>query len=90
MNWFLVAYLVALTYLTVQRKDSLSTAWSWLGILAISHFVFALFRAGNATNPRDLILVEIWANGFQWLFLGLSILSLVGALKRDESEHSTP
>jgi hypothetical protein len=90
MNWFLVAYLVALAYLTVQKKDSLGSAWFWLGILAFSHTVFALFRAGNATNPRDLILVEIWANGFEWLFLGLSIRSLAGVLKKDESDTPTP
>jgi len=95
MNWFIVAYLIALAYLTAHknlshRRKSLGSAWSWLGILAISHFVFALFRAGNSTNPRDMILIGIWANGFEWLFLGISIFCLAGALKKDQSDGQTP
>ena len=89
MNWFLVAYLIILAYLTVQKRIPFGGSWSWLGVVAISHFVFALIRAGNARNPRDIVLVEIWASGFEWLFLGISIICLARALE-DDSSGNTP
>ncbi|MEP4077022.1 hypothetical protein [Haloferula sp.] len=89
MTWIFPVYIVALAYLTVQKdlgdsKASLAGAWSWLAGLAISQFVFALFRAGNARNTRDMILVEIWANGFAWLFLGFSMFCLGAALRKGQ------
>ena len=95
MNWFFAAYLIALAFLTAQksvglRRNSLVSAWSWLAMLAISHFVFALFRAGNSRDPRDMLLIEIWANGFEWLFLGISMFCLASALKKGRVDSPKP
>jgi tellurite resistance protein TehA-like permease len=87
MNWLLVAYLLALTIVSCQAakiglRGSLWLAWVWLAAIPFSHFAMALFRAGNFRNPRDMVLVEIWSDGFAWLFLGLSMLCL-GRVFRD-------
>ncbi len=47
--------------------------------------VFALIRANNYRDPRDLLLTEIWQNGFVWLFLGLSIYGLSGLLGESQN-----
>jgi hypothetical protein len=80
MNWLLPVYLVVLAFVSVRRpvganSTGLRRAWVWLAALAISHFFFALIRAGNFRDPRAIALTEIWADGIQWLFLGISFLS---------------
>jgi hypothetical protein len=42
--------------------------------------VFAIFQATNIHDPRDLALVEIWSNGFEWLLLGVSMIFLKDAI----------
>lgn len=81
MNWIFIAYLLALIYLTANgarfaSPGSLQMAWRWFAMIPISHFIFALFRAGNLRNPHDLALVEVWADGIEWLLLGLSTFCL--------------
>ena len=94
MNWFFAAYLIALAYLTVHKNgshtSSLPKPWCWLAMLPITHFVFALFRAGNVRDTRDMVLIEIWANGFEWLFVGISMFTLAGVLKSDQTDTSNP
>ena len=87
MNLILPAYLLALVYISAQRDrrstmPSLRAAWIWFAMIPISHFVFTLFRAGSTPNVRDLALVEIWADGFAWLFLGISMLCLTSVVDR--------
>lgn len=81
MTYIAAAYLLALVYLSVHRQrtpdfPSLQGAWTWLALIPINQFVFALFRAANIRAPRDLALVEIWADGLGWLFLGISMFCL--------------
>ena len=81
MNWILIAYLLVLIFLAVKRdrfanSSALRSAWITFALIPISYFVFALFRAGNFRDPRDLALIEIWANGVEWLLLGISMLFL--------------
>ena len=90
MSWILIAYLLVLIYLAVHREKvikgaSLRLAWIWFAMIPISHFVFALFRAGNLGTPRDLALIEVWEDGIAWLLLGGSLLFLTGALFSDRS-----
>jgi hypothetical protein len=90
MNWLLIAWLLALTFLScygierVGNRGSLWLAWVWLAAIPFSHFVMALFRAGNFRHAQDMLLIEIWSDAFAWLFLGLSILCAGGALRGKE------
>ncbi len=84
MNWILAAYLLALVYLSVHQQrspafPSMRAAWVWLALIPLSQFFFTLTRAANIRDPRSLALTEIWANGFEWLFLGISMICLTGA-----------
>jgi hypothetical protein len=98
MTWLLASYLIGLLYFAAQpekisNKGTFRTAWIWFALIPVSNFVFALFRAGNISSTRDLALVEIWADGFGWLFLGISFFVLIGALVPDVSigaEHAAP
>ena len=88
----LIAYLLALLYLSTLKREplkgnSLRVAWVWFSLIPISHFVFALFRAGNLRSPKDLALIEIWDTGISWLFLGISMLFLAGSMGRDSSRN---
>lgn len=90
MTWILIVYMVALVCLAANRERlpknvSLGGAWIWFSLVPISRFVFALFRAGNLRNPKDLALVEIWADGIGWLFLGISFFCLSGLMMRGEA-----
>jgi hypothetical protein len=86
MNWLVIALLLALTVASCQpyvavNRGSLRAAWMWLAAVPLGSFVMALFRAGNLRNPRDIVLIEVWADGFTWLFLGLGILCLGRAFR---------
>lgn len=81
MNWFLVAHLLALAYLSSIATrfadfQPVQRAWQWFALVPISRFVFMLFRAENSRDPQDLMLVEIWSSGIEALLLGISIHSL--------------
>lgn len=84
-TWFLVAYLLLLIFLAVKRDKfsnaaALRPAWISFALIPVSYFVFCLFRAGNIGNARDMALIETWANGIEWLLLGISMLFLTGML----------
>ena len=88
MTWLLTAYLLAMIYLAVNPQKlpssaSLRLAWLWFAMIPISHFVFALFRAGYYPNAKDLALVEIWSDGIAWLLFGASLLCLTGVVAQD-------
>ena len=85
MSWILAAYVLALALLTFKPErfpanDALRKAWTWVAIIAMSHFAFALLRAGNYTNPRDLMLVGVWEEGISWLLMGISMLALASGI----------
>ncbi len=87
MNWILIAYLVVLVFLSTRqaalpRDASLRTAWKWFAVIPLSEFFFTLVRAGNSRDSQDLLLVEIWATGFAWLLLGISLFCLRGIFPR--------
>ena len=90
MTWLLASYLIGLLYFAakpekISTKGAFRTAWIWFALIPVSNFVFALFRAGSIRSTRDLALVEIWADGFGWLFLGISFFVLIGSLVPDVS-----
>lgn len=85
MTWFLLGYLAALLYVSANRHKfarlaSLRLAWIFFACIPLSHFFFALLRAGNFGDTRDMALVEIWNDGVVWLLLGISILYLAGSV----------
>jgi len=85
MTWIFVVYGALLFVLAFDRKrivqESLfRVAWILYSCIPFTHAFFTLFRAGCSGSPRKLVLVEIWTNGFAWLFLGISLLILLNAL----------
>ena len=80
MTWLVLAHFVILTFLSFHRDKlrssaSLKSAWDWFVAVFFSQAALTVFRAGNY-DDNDLVLVEIWATGFVWFFLGMSILQL--------------
>jgi hypothetical protein len=95
MNWILIAYLFGLLYLATHQEKilcegSFRTAWIWFALIPVSQFFFALFRAGNFNSATDLALVEIWADGFGWLLLGISFLCLTSSIAGSGSKKVRP
>ncbi len=95
MNWILIAYLVVLVYLLTHRERlpnpaPLQSAWIWFAVVPLLQFLFSLFRAGNSSDGRDLALVEIWADGFTWLCLGISLLCLTRAFAGPQAASAPP
>ena len=93
MNWILIAYLLSLVWLSTHKERlprgfSLKGAWNWFALIPISHFVFALLRACYFRDSGDLMLIEIWSDGFGWLFLGFSMLCLTRAIAHDQGEDA--
>jgi hypothetical protein len=86
MHWLLPPYLLALVYLATHKdklsqRVSLGAAWIWFALIPISQFTFALFSAGNIDSTRDLALIQIWADGIGWLFLGISLFCISGIME---------
>ena len=94
MTWLLIVYLLVLVYLTVKpvrpgRPGSFRLAWLFFAGIPLSHFFFALVRAGNMRDPRDLALTEVWSDGVAWLLLGLSLIFLTNAIApAEENQYS--
>jgi hypothetical protein len=93
IDWILTVYLLVLIYLALKRDKfehnaPLRPAWITFALIPVSHFVFALFRAGNFPAPRDLALIEIWADGIAWLLLGASLLFLTGMIAPEPPSYA--
>lgn len=85
MIWMLIAYLTGMFVLImnpqrVPNKESFRTAWIWFAWIPLSHFVFALFKAGNMRSADDLALIAVWEEGVGWLCLAFSMFALGRAL----------
>ncbi|WP_035615377.1 hypothetical protein [Haloferula sp. BvORR071] len=85
-NYLLAALVLGLTALSFiadrfRNPDKVFRAWFWLALIAFVEVAAGLFRAGNYTRPNDMLLAEIWSNAFQWLFMGLALLSLASLRK---------
>jgi len=80
MTWLIITYFLVLVFLS-YKKDALKStislhlAWTWFTAVFFSQAFMTLFRAVNF-NDLSYGLVEIWANGFTWFFLGLSLIQL--------------
>ena len=84
-DWLLLGYLLILGVFTFYKDrwhstEPLRGAWVAVSWLLMAMAVFSLIRAGNYKDPRDLMLTEIWQNGFVWFFFGISIYRLSGLL----------
>lgn len=95
MKWILIAYLFALVYIAVNRsrfpkRGSLRSAWVWFALVPITQFVFTLFRAGTGGSGKALFLVETWADGIGWLFLGISLLCLTDLFGEPNDRSAEP
>ncbi|WP_367871385.1 hypothetical protein [Luteolibacter sp. Populi] len=85
MNYLLIALLIVIAGFSF-RSDKLSNpaslrmAWIWFACVPFTNAATAVLRVGSFRDAGDIALVEIWSIGFQWLFLGLSILALAKAI----------
>jgi hypothetical protein len=85
MTWILIVYLVALLLLAYKHEKIVNlhafrVSWVFFTLVLGCHFLFTLFRAGNFRDPREMMLVEIWATGLPWLFFSISFFALMFAL----------
>jgi hypothetical protein len=92
MTWLILTQLVILSFLSFNKDRlkstaSLRLAWNWYICVFFAHAFFTIFRASNYKD-MDLALVEIWATGFVWLFLGMSIFQLPSLFLGDD--HDSP
>ena len=92
MTWLILTQLVILSLISYNKDKlkstvSLRLSWNWFSGVFFSHAFFTLFRAGNY-NDMDLALVEIWATGFAWLFLGMSIFQLPSLFLGEEASNT--
>ena len=83
-TWIAIAYLLGLLYFVahpekIAIKLYFRTAWLWFAVLPLTHVLFNLFRLGNHRSPRDMVVIEIWADTAQWLCLGVSLIFLISA-----------
>jgi len=88
--WIFLTQLLVLSFVTFRKErwdspEELKSAWKWFSFIPFSHAFFTLFRADKYDHP-DLVLVEIWANGFAWLFLGFSLLKLSSFMLSDQKD----
>jgi len=74
----------------LPKRGSLRAAWVWFALIPLTQFVFALFRAGTGGSARDLMLVEMWADGVGWLLLGLSLLCLTDLFGDPDHTNAEP
>ncbi len=85
MHWILIAYLLALIFLSTKLEDParlmpFRAAWITFALIPICHFIMHLCRAGNVEDMRMLHLVGIWNEAIASLLLGISFLCLAGAI----------
>ena len=92
MNYLLIGLLIVIAVFSF-RSDKLSNpaslrmAWIWFAWVPFTNAATAVLRAGNFRDAGDIALVEIWSIGFQWLFLGLSVLALAKAISPSAPTH---
>ena len=92
MIWLILTHLLILSCLSYNKErlksnESLRLAWKWFTGVFFSQALLTIFRVGNYKSA-DLGLVEIWSNGFVWLFIGLSISQLPSLFSGDDEAIS--
>jgi hypothetical protein len=95
MNYLLVALLIVIAVISFHSDKAPNpaptrVAWIWFACIPFTHVVTTLFRAGNVRDPYDITLIEIWSRGFQWLFVGLSIVSLANVFTSPAGSSHAP
>ncbi len=89
MNWLILTQLLILSFLSfnqdkLKSTNSLRLSWHWFSSVFFVQAAFTLFRMdGPSLN------VEIWANGFVWLGLGMSIFQLPSIFLGEDKIFST-
>ena len=97
MTWIILIHLLVLVFLSFNHKklksaSNLRPAWGWFSCVFFSQAAMSCFSAyitiNHGSSPDDMMLLEIWANGFVWFFIGMSILFLPSLFlgKRPRSE----
>jgi hypothetical protein len=81
MTWIILIQLLVLVFLSFNHKKLESTsnlrpAWGWFSCVFVSQAAWTFFRTSCHDHPEDLMLIEIWASGFVWFFIGMSIFFL--------------
>ncbi len=94
-SWLYLAYGAGLFLLLFRREKVGNTflfcvAWVFYALAVLCIPLFTIMRAVHYRSPSKMALVEIWAYGISWTFVGVSLLTLLGAmLFRDNRPSST-
>ena len=84
MTWIILIQSLVLVFLSFNHKklesaSNLRPAWGWFSCVFLSQAAMSCFSAYITIIrgiPDAVMLLEIWANGFVWFFIGMSILFL--------------
>jgi|GEM_PF-1565155 len=84
MTWIILIQLLVLVFLSFNHKklvsaSNLRPAWYWFSGVFWSQAAMSCLSAFITIMrgiPDAVMLIEIWANGFVWFFIGMSILYL--------------
>ena len=81
MTWIILIQLLVLVFLSFNHKklesaSNLRPAWGWFSCVFVSQAAMTFFRARYHDNAEDLMLLDIWASGSVWFFIGMSIFFL--------------
>jgi len=92
MTWILLPYGAFLCYLLldgrqITNRESFRKAWILFAAIPLSDAVLTLFRTFSI---ESLIRVEIWADGFAWLFFGFSFLAIFNAFGEETGNANQP
>lgn len=92
MLWLILTQLIVLSFLSYhsgkwKAPSALRLSWRWFSGVFFSQALLTVFRAG-CFRDQDFPLVEIWADGFTWFFIGMSILQLSNLFF--EEDHKAP
>jgi hypothetical protein len=77
--------LLLLAYFTsnpnlVQQRNSLKSSWKLVAGVAFVHAGFTLIRSLNYRSASDLMLTEVWKEGFCWFLIWCSLVALINSL----------
>jgi len=94
MTWIIIAYLIALVFLScnsgrLKSTANLKPAWGWFACI---FFIKAIAEAisNGLDRSKELALLESWSTVAIWLVLGISVAQLPSLFVGSEDSSSEP
>ena len=73
----------------VPNPRSFGASWRIASFALFLEFLWAVFRAANIDTAKNLLLVDVWANGIGFVLLGSASISLAKAFNLFEEEENS-